>query len=159
MTPAEPVAASILDQLRATAAPGQGAAAHVRSAVEGIHAAVVDQLARDGAPVYVDEGLGYQFGYDRTATLSQVTRCWYVIEESELYSLVTRIPGVTVLAVSHPLPAADQAELVTLQRRMADQLTTRAGRTRWAISGASTCRPPWPAYPASRRPTWTGWRS
>ena len=48
---------------------------------------------------------------------------WYVIEESELYSLVTRIPGVVVLARSHPLPPGEQAELVTLQRRMADELT------------------------------------
>jgi hypothetical protein len=124
VTPAEPVAASILGQLHREGQPrGKVLLRTYGAAVEGIHAAIVDQLAREGAQVYVDEGLGYQFGYDRTATLSQVGSVWYVIEESELYSLVTRIPGVVVLARSHPLPPGEQAELVTLQRRMADELT------------------------------------
>jgi hypothetical protein len=124
VTPAEPVAASILAQLHHEGQPrGKVLLRTYGAAVEGLHAAVLDQLAREGAPAYVDDGLGYQFGYDRTATPSQVSSVWYVIEESELYSLVTRIPGVVVLAVSHPLPRADQAELVALQRRMSDQLT------------------------------------
>ena len=93
------------------------------SPLGGLHAAVVDQLARDGAPVYVDRGLGYQFGYTRTAAPSDVGEVWYVTEESELYSLISRAPGAQVLAVSHPLPAAEQAELVALQRKLSDQLT------------------------------------
>jgi hypothetical protein len=124
VTPTEPVAASILAQLRHEGQPrGKVLLRTYGAAVDGLHAAVLDQLVREGAPAYVDDGLGYQFGYDRTASPSQVSSVWYVIEESELYSLVTRIPGVVVLAVSHPLPADEQAELVALQRRMSDQLT------------------------------------
>ena len=124
VTPAEPVATSILAQLHHEGQPrGKVLLRTYGAAVEGIHAAILDQLARQGAAVYVDDGLGYQFGYDRTASPSQVGSVWYVIEESELYSLVTRVPGVVVLAVSHPLPAGEQAELVALQRRMSDQLT------------------------------------
>ena len=48
---------------------------------------------------------------------------WYVTEESELYSLISRATGARVLAVSHPLPPTEQAELVALQRKVSDQLT------------------------------------
>jgi hypothetical protein len=131
VTPMEPVAASIIRQLHHDGQPRTTVLLRVYGTpLGGLHAALVDQLAREGAPVYVDPDLGYQFGAGRTATPSEVGAVWYVIEESELYSLVVRIPGVQVLAVSHPLPAPQQAELVALQQKMADELTAegRAGQ-------------------------------
>ncbi len=120
----EPVAASIIGQLRAEGQPhGKVLLRGYGIPLGGLHAALVDQLAREGAPVSVDRGLGYQFGDTRTAAPADVRSVWYVIEESELYSLVTRIPGARVLARSHPLPPPEQAELVALQRKLADQLT------------------------------------
>jgi hypothetical protein len=121
--PMEPVAASIINQLQREGQPRGPVLLQVRGfSLGGLHAALVDQLEREGASVYVDQGLGYQFGYNRTASPSRVGSVWYVIEESELYSLVTRLPGAQILALSHPLPARQQAELVALQRRLADQL-------------------------------------
>jgi hypothetical protein len=124
VAPMEPVAASIIHQLQRQGQPhGKVLLRTYGTPLGGLHAALVDQLVREGAPVYVDQGLGYQFGYTRTATPSEVGSVWYVIEESELYSLVTRIPGARVLAQSHPLPPAQQVELVALQRKLSDQLT------------------------------------
>ncbi len=121
--PMEPVAQSIIGQLNHDHQPrGKVLLRVYGTPLGGLHAALVDQLAREGDSVYVDRDLGFQFGPTRTAVPSQVGAVWYVIEESELYSLVTRIPGVTVLAVSHPLPARKEAELVALQRSMADRL-------------------------------------
>ncbi len=130
VAPMEPVAASIIGQLRAEGQPhGKVLLRGYGTPLGGLHAALVDQLAREGAPVSVDKGLGYQFGDSRTAAPSAVGSVWYVIEESELYSLVTRIPGARVLARSHPLSPPEQAELVALQRKLSDQLTAdgRAG--------------------------------
>jgi hypothetical protein len=124
VAPMEPVAASIIGQLQREGQPtGPVLVRYSGSPLGGLHAAVVDQLAREGAPVYVDRGLGYQFGYTRTAAPSQVDQVWYVTEESELTSLISRATGARVLAESHPLPAPEQAELIALQRTLADQLT------------------------------------
>jgi len=124
VAPMEPVAASIIDQLHREGQPrGPVLLRAYGTPLGGLHAALFDQLERDGTAVYVDEGLGYQFGYNRTGRPSSVHSVWYVIEESELYSLVSRIPGAQVLALSHPLPARQQAELVALQRTLADRLT------------------------------------
>ncbi len=124
VAPMEPVAAAIINQLHREGQPRGPVLLRIYgTALGGLHAALFDQLERQGAPVYVDNGLGYQFGYDRTAGPSKVTSVWYVIEESELYSLVSRIPGARILALSHPLPARQQAELVALQRTLADRLT------------------------------------
>ena len=124
VAPMEPVATSIISQLAREGAPtGPVLVRYSGSPLGGLHAAVVDQLAREGAPVFVDRGLGYQFGYTRTASPAQVKEVWYVTEESELTSLISRATGARVLAVSHPLPAPEQAELVALQRKVSDQLT------------------------------------
>ena len=124
VAPMEPVAASIINQLHREGQPrGSVLLRAYGTPLGGLHAALFDQLEREGASVYVDKGLGYQFGYNRTAGPSAVGSVWYVIEESELYSLVSRIPGARILAVSHPLPARQQAELVALQRTLADRLT------------------------------------
>jgi len=124
VAPMEPVAASIINQLHREGQPRGPVLLRVYGTpLGGLHAALFDQLEREGASVYVDGGLGYQFGYNRTAGPSKVGSVWYVIEESELYSLVSRIPGARVLAQSRPLPSRQQAELVALQRTLADQLT------------------------------------
>ncbi len=124
VAPMEPSAASILGQLQREGQPhGPVLVRFSGSPLGGLHAAVVDQLARQGRPVYVDRGLGYQFGYTRTAVPADVGEVWYVTEESELYSLISRAPGAQVLAVTHPLPPGPQAELVALQRKLSDQMT------------------------------------
>jgi len=124
VAPMEPPAASILGQLQREGQPhGRVLVRYSGSPLGGLHAAVVDQLAREGKAVYLDRDLGYQFGYTRTAVPADVGEVWYVTEESELYSLISRAPGAQVLAVSHPLPAAEQAELVALQRKLSDQMT------------------------------------
>lgn len=125
VAPMEPVAASILTQLQHGGQPrGAVLVRTYGSLLGGLGDAVVDHLAAEGRPVYVDRGLGHEYGYLRTASASQVGAVWFVIEESELYSILSRAPGARVLAVSHPLPARRQAELVALQRTLADQLAT-----------------------------------
>ena len=122
--PMEPVAASIIHQLEAEGQPRTRVLLrYYGSPLGGLHAALIDALARTGKPVFVDPSVGYQFGDTRTATPSQVPTIWLVTEESELYSLISRVPGARVLAVSHPLPPARQAELVGLQRKLSDELT------------------------------------
>ncbi len=129
VAPMEPVAASILTQLQHEGQPrGPILVRTYGSPLGGLAEAVVDDLAQEGRRVYVDRGLGYQYGYLRTATPSQVGAVWFVIEESELYSILSRSPAARVLAVSHPLPARRQAELVALQRTLANQLAA-AGRS------------------------------
>ncbi len=124
VAPMEPAAASILSQLQREGQPhGRVLVRYSGSPLGGLHAAVVDQLAREGKAVYLDRGLGYQFGYTRTSVPADVSEVWYVTEESELYSLISRAPGAQVLAVTHPLPPAEQAELVALQRKLSDQMT------------------------------------
>ncbi len=122
--PMEPVAASIIQQLEHEGQPrGKVLVRYYGSPLGGLHAALIDALARRGEPVFVDPGVGFQFGDTRTATPSRVRTIWLVTEESELYSLISRVPGARVLAVSHPLPPAQQAELVSLQRKLSDELT------------------------------------
>lgn len=129
VAPIEPAAASILTQLAHEDQPrGAVLVRTYGSPLGGLGDAVVDRLAQQGRPVYVDRGLGYEFGYRRTASPSQVGAVWFVIEESELYSILSRAPAAHVLATSHPLPAHQQAELVALQRTLADQLA-QAGRS------------------------------
>jgi hypothetical protein len=117
VAPMEPVAASILTQLQHGGQPrGAVLVRTYGSLLGGLGDAVVDHLAAEGRPVYVDRGLGHEYGYLRTASASQVGAVWFVIEESELYSILSRAPGARVLAVSHPLPAR--------RRTLADQLAT-----------------------------------
>jgi hypothetical protein len=85
----------------------------------GIQGGVVDQLDRQGAPVRVDESLGYQFGYDRAVPESAVHTVWLALEESVLTSLYSQYPDAHVVAMTHPLPPAQLAELLSLQRHLA----------------------------------------
>ena len=63
----------------------------------GIERAIVNEFDRDGVPVKVDEGLGYQFGYSRTARPETVDEVWYVVELGQSLSLLADLPGATVL--------------------------------------------------------------
>ena len=59
----------------------------------GIERAIVNEFDRDGVPVKVDEGLGYQFGYSRTARPETVDEVWYVVELGQSLSLLADLPG------------------------------------------------------------------
>jgi hypothetical protein len=84
----------------------------------GIERAIVNELDREGANVAVDEDLGFQFGYSRTARPSDVDEVWYVTEGGEYLSVLSAAPGARVLWVSSPLSAPDEQDLRTGQRRM-----------------------------------------
>ena len=83
----------------------------------GIERAIVNEFDRDGVPVKVDEGLGYQFGYSRTARPETVDEVWYVVELGQSLSLLADLPGATVLWNASPLSAAEEAELQAGQAR------------------------------------------
>jgi hypothetical protein len=76
----------------------------------GIERAIVNEFDRDGVPVKVDEGLGYQFGYSRTARPETVDEVWYVVELGQSLSLLADLPGAMVLWSASPLSAAEEAE-------------------------------------------------
>jgi hypothetical protein len=97
------------------------------SALGGLQGGLFDALARQGARVYADAELGYQFGYGRVARPGQVRTVWYVTEESDLYALLSREPYARVLAVSHPLASKAERQLVSIERRLAAGLV-RHGR-------------------------------
>ncbi len=125
VSPMGPMATSILGQLHERHQPDSKVIVRFAgSALGGLQAGVIDQLAREGNPVFVDPSLGYQFGYGRTALPSEVGAVWYVTEESQVFSLISAMPGARVLAVSHPLPTGQQAQLIALQRRLAAVLVT-----------------------------------
>jgi hypothetical protein len=113
----EPVTASIVKQLDADGQPRRKVLVNaIGPALGGLAAGIVDQLAREGAHVFVPPAWGFLFGSGRTAQPSQVHEVWFVIEDSMVYSAWSLEPGARVLAVSHPLPSGDQADLVALQR-------------------------------------------
>lgn len=123
ISPMEPIAASVLHQLDTEHQPdGSILLRYWGSTLAGLQGGLADQLIRQGDRVYFDPDLGHQFGYGRTARPAQVHSVWYVTEESQLYSLMSKLPGATVLAVSHPLPSGQQAHVVALQRQVATEL-------------------------------------
>lgn len=123
VSPMAAVASAFLRRLRAEGEPKGSFILEVAgSSLGGLQGGLFDALAREGAHVDAAEGLGYQFGYGRQATPSEVDHVWYVGEESQIYSLLSEQPGAHVLAVNHPLPGPQQAELVSLQRRLAADL-------------------------------------
>ncbi len=123
VSPYARVTASLLSQMHAEGQPdGPAIVRFWGSTLGGVQAGIFDQLSREHAPVYTDPDLGFQFGYDRTASTGRVRWVLYVTEESQIYSTMSTLPGARVLAVSHPLPAADQDELIATQRRLAGVL-------------------------------------
>jgi hypothetical protein len=94
----------------------------------GLHGAIVDAYDRAGAPVKVDEVLDFQFGEARSVPAEQVDTVWMVLEDGRLVSEMTALPGATVIARQDPLGPVKEAELVALQRQVAEQLRA-AGRS------------------------------
>ena len=124
VSPATGMVASLIGQLHHAGQPS--GPVQVRTADSGIIGAesgILDHFSRAGAPVYVDPTAGYKLGYARVRSLDQVDSVWFVVEESQVFSLLSADPGAQVLAVSHPLPAPQQAELISLQRSLAATLT------------------------------------
>jgi hypothetical protein len=124
LSPMEPIAGSILRQINESGQPsGKTIIRFSGSVLGGLHGAVIDQLVREGKPVYVDPALGYQFGYGRTAQPEQVHSIWYVTEQSQGFSILSAQPGAHIIAQSHPLSPQHQSELVRLQRKIASELS------------------------------------
>jgi hypothetical protein len=123
--PFEPAAQALVDQLgdevptRPVLVRGRG--------IAGLPEAVVDELDRRGAPVRLDEELGYKWGEHRVATPESVSSVWYVVQQGVMVSLLTDLEGASVLARLTPLDAGAEREALELQRRIADQLR-RTGR-------------------------------
>jgi hypothetical protein len=117
--------ASILAQLQHHGQPdGPALVRPWGTRIGGLAAGLIDELARQERPVFVDRSLGFEFGYGRTATIRDVRWVLIVTEDSALYSVASTYPEGFVVAVSHPLPAAQQNELVGLERHLAAVLTS-----------------------------------
>ncbi|MGQ0825480.1 MAG: 6-pyruvoyl-tetrahydropterin synthase-related protein [Actinomycetota bacterium] len=97
------------------------------SALFGLEATVVNELARDGVTVAVDPANAFRFGYHRDAALADVDQVWYVLEPGYLATQMLGQPGATLVASSSRLATAEELALQTLQRSLYDELV-RAGR-------------------------------
>lgn len=119
----EPAASTILAQLRQDGQPdGKAIVRAWGGTTGGLATSVLDQLAREGKPVYVDRTLGYELGYGRAAGPEDVRWVLYVTESSALFNVLSRIPTAKVIARTHPLPPAEDAELTHLQLDLLNQL-------------------------------------
>jgi hypothetical protein len=133
VSPYEPVAASLLAQLHRDGQPDAPVmVVWWGNDSIGIETGLIDELSREHKPVFVDPQSGFEFGYGRTATPQQVRWILVVTENSDAYSIGSALPGARVLAVSHPLPDAQQNELVKLQRRLAAALTRDSKTKLWS---------------------------
>ena len=92
------------------------------TALGGVEGGLIDQLSRQGAPFRVDDGRPYQFGRDRGAGAHRISAIWYVIEESDQVSLLSKLAGAKIVAQVQPLERVEAVRLTTLQRELADQL-------------------------------------
>jgi hypothetical protein len=125
---AEPVARAMLTQLHREHQPSTRVLVRAPDVpLLGLERTVVNELDRSGATVRVDSSLGFQFGYSRTATPSQVDEVWYVVEAGQYLSVLSGQPGARVLWETSALPVAQERELRRLQRRLWDELQ-RAGQ-------------------------------
>ncbi len=123
VNPFEPMQASLLSQLHQNGQPdGPALVRPWGSTIIGMTAGLIDELAREHRPIFVDRSLAFEFGAGRTATPRDVRWILVVTEESALYSVGSTYPGARVVAVSHPLPDPQQNELVALQRHLATVL-------------------------------------
>jgi hypothetical protein len=125
VNPFEPMEASILAQLHHSGQPdGPTLVRPWGNTTIGLTVGLIDELAREHKPIFVDRSLGFEFGEGRTATLRDVRWVLVVTEQSARYSVGSTYPGARVIAVSHPLPNALQNELVQLQRHLAAVLVS-----------------------------------
>ncbi len=118
-----PMTQDLLDQLAAQGEPSRPVLVRVSGTpLGGVHGGLVDELARRGAPVRVDDGQPFQYGHDRTALPADVSAVWYVVEASDAASALTSVPGASVVAQHRVLSDADRDRLTTLQRKLTSQL-------------------------------------
>jgi hypothetical protein len=123
----EPIEASLVAQLNGNGQPDGPALVRLWGDQPfGMENGLIDQLAREHRPVFVDPTFGFEFGYGRTATPDDVSEILVVVEDSGLYIMLSNTPGARVVAVSHPLPDAQQTELFNLERRV-DRALARDG--------------------------------
>jgi len=129
MTPASPAAEALISEVTSHGYPkGPILLRYAGTTVLGSWVALFDDFTLHGVPIKVDPILGYQFGEDRTATLSQVSSVWYVTDQSQYYSILSNQPSATVLALSQALSSEKFDQLVTLERTLASSLRAQ-GRT------------------------------
>ncbi len=121
-------ARQLLDQLEAAAPMTEPTIVRFDgTTLGGLHGAIVDAYDRAGAPVRIDPELAFQFGDERAADPATVDTVWVVVEDGRLVSDFTARPGAEVLARQEPLGPVKEAEIVELQRTIAEQLRA-AGR-------------------------------
>ncbi len=126
--PMAPVAAALATQINDQHPPTSPTLLRVAGTpLGGLHAALVDQLARAGRPLGVDPGLGPAFGWSRVKAPTQVATEWLVSEDTITTLTIEALPGAEVVAATHPLPPRDEARLRTLVTMLSDQLVA-AGR-------------------------------
>jgi hypothetical protein len=132
--PAEPIEASILAQLHRAGQPDGRALIRIWGYQPvGLQNGLIDELSQENKAVFVDPTLGFVFGYGRTATPQSVDEILVVVEDSGLYTILSHFRGARVVAVSHPLPAAQQTELINLQRHL-DLVLTADGKAGMTLS-------------------------
>jgi hypothetical protein len=83
---------------------------------------VVNELDGRGAPVNVDEEYGFIFGESRAASTENVNEVWYVTESGAILSVLTSLPGATLIATSTPLDSRAERRITDLQRDLAGDL-------------------------------------
>jgi hypothetical protein len=124
----EDEAAALLADLDGSERPdGAVIVRYAGSPLPGLHAAVLNELDRDGHDMRVDPGAGWQWGYGREADPQEVDEVWYVLEDGQYKDLLTELPGAEVVADLSPLSAREEAELERLNRRLGAELV-EAGR-------------------------------
>jgi hypothetical protein len=82
----------------------------------GFDQGLVDALDEAGVPVRVDRELGYQFGSERGAAVSDVDEVWLVTEGGVSRERMLALPGARLVASVSPLSPSDERELSRLQR-------------------------------------------
>lgn len=118
--PFEDVTAGLLDQVEDP--EGSVLLRVAGTPLGGVHGGVLDELDRRGVDVRVDARRPYQFGYDRLGSRTSVDEVWFVVEDGRYVSLLTRLPGARVVARTPALAPDEEAEMVELQREVADDL-------------------------------------
>lgn len=116
----EPVARALAGQIRKV--DGPVIVRWVGSPLGGVQAGVVDELDRRGFPVGVDEGGGFQWGYQREISISAARQIWFVSERGYASAALERLPGATVIARTAPLTPQEDDELDLLLLKAIDQL-------------------------------------
>jgi hypothetical protein len=98
----------------------------IGESTSGLMQGFVDDLESEGVDARVDPQFALIYGANRTADLADVSEVWYVSPWGRMRYILD-YPDARVVASVEPLPAAQEAELRTLQRELTTELTD-AGR-------------------------------